>query len=140
MPPLGLLQHCFVRSESSRTSRQHSHAGGSTVCLAGARLRKRHETFPTRRGGRVVPDAAVILPIDCIAGQLSTRVERVIGGTKQESNQPGSPGVESVESVAGFGEQWRVPEIPLSHLALAAGEERRVHMQLEVQPELPRRI
>jgi hypothetical protein len=24
MPPLGLLQHCFVRSESSRTSRQHS--------------------------------------------------------------------------------------------------------------------
>ena len=78
LPPLGLLQHCFVRSESSRTSRRHFHAGGSTVCLAGARLRKRHETFPTRRGGHVVPDAVPILPITFIEGQLSTRVESVI--------------------------------------------------------------
>ncbi|MEX0669615.1 MAG: hypothetical protein WD060_04055, partial [Pirellulales bacterium] len=42
--------------------------------------RNTSEAFPTRLGGRVIPDAVCILSNDFIEGHLSDGIERVIVG------------------------------------------------------------
>jgi hypothetical protein len=46
--------------------------------------------------------------------------------------------MQAVEGVGGLGEQGRVAKIPLGELAVAADAERRVDVQLEVEPEASR--
>jgi hypothetical protein len=46
--------------------------------------------------------------------------------------------VQAIERVGGFGEQGRVAQIPLGEFAVTADTERRVDVQLEVEPEASR--